>query len=149
LERHSLAPIYLHADDRFLYDAATVQGAQFGVTVEPLPDIDLNLEHEQKLQLAGLEFQVAHVPGHSPGHVILYVEDADAAFVGDVVFQSSIGRTDLPGGSYQQLMQSIREHVMTLPDETKLYSGHGPPTTVGAERVNNPFIAPMYGGSFG
>ena len=69
-----------------------------------------------------------------------------AAFVGDVVFAGSIGRTDLPGGDYQHLFASIREHVLTLPDETRLFTGHGPPTTVGHERVANPFLIPHYGG---
>ena len=94
----------------------------------------------------GLRFEVRHVPGHSPGHVMLYVADAGVAFVGDVVFAGSIGRTDLPGGDFQQLMQSIREHVLSLPDETVLYPGHGPSTTVGHERVANPFLTPQFGG---
>jgi len=78
--------------------------------------------------------------------VILYVAEAGAAFVGDVVFQGSIGRTDLPGGDYAQLMRSIRERVLTLPDETVLYPGHGPSTTVRHERTTNPFLVPTYGG---
>jgi hydroxyacylglutathione hydrolase len=148
LKRHADVPIYLHPDDQVFYDNAAVQARQFGMRVEQLPPVDLQLEHEQRLSLAGIDFDVRHVPGHCPGHVIFYSEDAGTAFVGDVVFQNSIGRTDLPGGDYQQLMHSIRDHVMTLPDETKLYSGHGPPTTVQQERKLNPFIAPMYGGSF-
>jgi glyoxylase-like metal-dependent hydrolase (beta-lactamase superfamily II) len=79
---------------------------------------------------------------------LFYNDENKVAFVGDVVFQGSIGRTDLPGGNYQVLMTSIRDQVMTLPEETRLYSGHGPVTTVGEERRFNPFIAPMYGGSF-
>jgi hydroxyacylglutathione hydrolase len=148
LKEFSGADIYMHPDDRFLYDAAQVQAAQFGVQVPQLPPVDRNLDADTKLDVAGIHFEIRHVPGHSPGHVILYSENDGVAFVGDVVFQNSIGRTDLPGGSYQQLMDSIRTHVMTLPNETKLFSGHGPPTTVGEERTNNPFIAPMYGGSF-
>jgi len=79
--------------------------------------------------------------------VLFYIEKTGVAFVGDVVFEASIGRTDLPGGDFQQLMRSIREHVMTLPDKTTLYPGHGPATTVEQERTFNPFIAPLYGGS--
>jgi len=78
--------------------------------------------------------------------VIFYSAEAGVAFVGDVVFMGSIGRTDLPGGDYRQLMQSIREQVLTLPDNTVLYPGHGPATTVGHERVSNPFLIPLYGG---
>ena len=77
---------------------------------------------------------------------MLYADKAGSAFVGDVVFQGSIGRTDLPGGNYQELMRSIRQQVLSLPDDTSLYSGHGPPTTVGQERVSNPFLAPSFGG---
>ena len=93
--------------------------------------------------MAGLD--VRDVPGHAPGHVILCDAAAGVAFVGDVVFQGSIGRTDLPGGNHRQLLQAIRDAVLTLPDETVLYPGHGPPTTVAQERVGNPFLAPMYG----
>ncbi|HEX6559779.1 MAG TPA: MBL fold metallo-hydrolase [Longimicrobiales bacterium] len=148
LKRHADAPIYMHSADRAFYDNAGAQAAQFGMQVEKLPPVDKPFAHEQRLRVAGIEFEVRHVPGHSPGHVLLYVEEDKIAFVGDVVFQGSIGRTDLPGGSYQQLMQSIRNHVMTLPNETRLYCGHGPATTVQEERTYNPFIAPMYGGSF-
>lgn len=142
------APTYLHPADRAFYDNIVMQGAQFGLRVEKQPPVEHELAHGQTLQVGGISFEVRHVPGHSPGHVMLYVAAAKAAFVGDVVFQNSIGRTDLPGGDYQLLMRSIREHVMTLPDDTTLYSGHGPKTTVRDERAFNPFIAPSYGGSF-
>lgn len=147
LKRHADVPIYMHPADRPLYDNAALQAAQFGMQIDKLPPVERSLTHGEMLRIADVEFEVRHVPGHSPGHVLLYVADEDVAFVGDVVFQGSIGRTDLPGGSYQQLMQSIRNQVMTLPNETRLYSGHGPATTVLEERTYNPFIAPMYGGS--
>jgi len=89
---------------------------------------------------------VRHAPGHSPGHVILVGEDAGLALVGDVIFQAAIGRTDLPGGDFYTLMRTIREQVMTLPDETVLYPGHGSSTTVGFERVGNPFLVPHFRG---
>jgi hydroxyacylglutathione hydrolase len=140
------APVYLHAADLGLYRQATAQAAMFGFRVEALPPPDQELKAGETIRVADCEFQVRHVPGHSPGHVLLYVEDAGVAFVGDVIFMGSIGRTDLPGGDYQQLMRSIREQVLTLPDATVLFSGHGPETTVGHERVANPFLAPSYGG---
>ena len=87
-----------------------------------------------------------HAPGHAPGHVILYAPEAGAAFVGDVIFQGSIGRSDLPGGDFRTLMRSIHEQVLTLPDDTRLLSGHGPETTVSRERRTNPFLIPHYGG---
>ncbi len=146
LAEHTGAPVHLHPADRPLYDRAADQAAMFGLHVEPPPAPAHALEHGQVLELAGLRFEVRHVPGHSPGHVKLYVADAGVAFVGDVIFAGSIGRTDLPGGDFQQLMQSIREHVLSLPDETVLYPGHGPSTTVGHERVANPFLTPQFGG---
>ena len=147
LVRATNAPIYLHPEARLFYDNAGVQAAQFGMRVEAPPPPTHEL-HPGPLIIAGFKFDVRYVPGHAPGHVLLYSAEDGAAFVGDVVFQGSIGRTDLPGGNYQVLMTSIREHVMTLPEDTQLYSGHGPVTTVGEERRFNPFIAPMYGGSF-
>jgi glyoxylase-like metal-dependent hydrolase (beta-lactamase superfamily II) len=148
LVRATEAAIYLHPEARLFYDNAAVQGAQFGMRVENPPPPTHQLNPGETLQLAGIELEVRFVPGHAPGHVLLYNAANSVAFVGDVVFQGSIGRTDLPGGDYQLLMTSIREQVMTLPEETRLYSGHGPVTTVGEERRFNPFIAPMYGGSF-
>ncbi|MGH7506362.1 MAG: MBL fold metallo-hydrolase, partial [Longimicrobiales bacterium] len=142
---HTGAPTYLHADDSLLYEHARDQARQFGMRVDDLPPIDHDLSDGQRLDVAGIDFEVRHVPGHSPGHVILYVADAGVAFVGDVVFQGSIGRTDLPGGDFPQLVGGIRKRVLTLPDETVLYAGHGPPTTVGHERVGNPFLVPQYG----
>jgi hydroxyacylglutathione hydrolase len=140
------APIHMHPDDTVLYRHVGEQARQFGLRVEEPPPVDHPLSHGQRIDVGGVVYEVRHAPGHSPGHVILYVADAGSAFVGDVVFQGSIGRTDLPGGDYGQLIQSIREQVLTLPDDTRLLSGHGPPTTVGHERVTNPFLIPHYGG---
>lgn len=141
------APIHLHPADRPLYDAAPQQGAMFGHPLRSPPPPDEELTDGQAFRFGGCVLEVRHVPGHSPGHVLLYSEPAGVAFVGDVVFAGSIGRTDLPGGDLQQLMRSIRERVLTLPDETTLYSGHGPATTVARERATNPFLVPHFGGS--
>ena len=146
LHRRIEAPIYLHPDDRRFYEGAPLQAVQFGLTIAPLPPVNEKLQHAQRLKFGGMTFEVRHVPGHAPGHVIFYAQKDNLAFVGDVVFNGSIGRTDLPGGNYQELMRSIRQQVLTLPDNTVLYSGHGPVTTVGDERVGNPFLAPNYGG---
>lgn len=146
LAERTRAPIHLHPDDRPLYDAAAQQGAMFGHRFTPPPPPDEALRVGQELRLGRCRFEVRHTPGHSPGHITLYSAANGLAFVGDVVFAGSIGRTDLPGGSYEQLMTSIREQVLTLPDETELYSGHGPVTTVGRERVANPFLAPDHPG---
>jgi glyoxylase-like metal-dependent hydrolase (beta-lactamase superfamily II) len=140
------ASIHLHPEDRPLSDRAADQGGMFGMRVDAQPPIDHDLVHGQTLTFGGTTFEVRHVPGHSPGHVILYVATEGVAFVGDVIFQSSIGRTDLPGGDFGQLIKGIREQVFTLPSDTKLFTGHGPPTEVGHERATNPFLVPQYGG---
>ena len=127
---------------------ATSEINVFGMRVDVLPPVDRELEPGQSLELAGCVFDVRHAPGHSPGHVLLYIAAAGIVFAGDVVFQGSIGRTDLPGGNLKQLMTSIRSQVLTLPDDTVVYSGHGPPTSVGHERITNPFIAGDMGARF-
>ena len=88
-----------------------------------------------------LEFEVLHCPGHTPGHVVLFERAERVVFVGDVLFAGSIGRTDLPGGSTEQLLSSIKNKLMTLGDDVKVYSGHGPVTTIGEERLTNPFLS--------
>ena len=139
------APIWLHRDDAQLYQGAPAQAEWFGLRLSPLPPVDRWLEDGERLPLGRCELEVRHAPGHAPGHVILVADGA--AIVGDCVFYGSIGRTDLPGGDLATLMRSIRERILTLPEETVLYPGHGPETTVGHERVSNPFLVPNYGGS--
>ena len=143
------APIFLHPADRPLWDAAPQQAQAFGMPVPELPDApDRELAPGDTFELGGHVLQVRFAPGHAPGHVIFWEETEGVALVGDVVFQGSVGRTDLPGGDYRLLFRSIREQVLTLPDETRLLTGHGPETTVGHERVGNPFLTAHYGGSF-
>jgi glyoxylase-like metal-dependent hydrolase (beta-lactamase superfamily II) len=110
------------------------------------PEPDRELAHGQRFTFGSCAFEVRHTPGHAPGHVIFVAEGQGSALVGDVIFQGSIGRTDLPGGSFQALMRSIRDQVLTLPDATVLHPGHGPPTTVRDERLGNPFLVPHFGG---
>lgn len=138
------APIYLHPDDNPLYGAAPRQAEWFGLRMDPLPPVDQPLAAGDVVRFGECELAVRFAPGHAPGHVILVGDGV--ALVGDVIFAGSIGRTDLPGGSLPTLMKSIREQVMTLPDATTLYTGHGPETTVGHERVSNPFLVPNFGG---
>jgi glyoxylase-like metal-dependent hydrolase (beta-lactamase superfamily II) len=111
----------------------------FGIAVPEPPEPARLLREGETLTLAGQPFRVVHTPGHSPGHICLLGDGI--AFVGDVVFQGSIGRTDLPGGDLDTLMRSISTHILTLPDDTELFNGHGPSTTVGRERRFNPFLA--------
>lgn len=147
LKRATGAPIWLHAADRPLYDAANQQAAMFGLQVELPPPPDQAWTDGQVYRFGECELEVRHVPGHAPGHVILYSAASGVAFVGDVVFAGSIGRTDLPGGDFQALIDGIRAQVLSLPDDTELYPGHGPTTTVVRERATNPFLVPQYGGS--
>ncbi len=132
------APVYLHPADRPLYEALPQQGDWFGLTPEPPPPPDYDLAHGMRLALGGLEFEVRHVPGHTPGHVAFVGHGV--ALVGDALFAGSIGRTDLPGGDAATLLASIRHQLLTLPDETLVYPGHGPETTIGEERRSNPFL---------
>jgi len=141
------APIYLHPGDHRLYEAVDLQARAFNLPmVGPLPAPTHTMNHGDELVFGSCRFQVRHAPGHAPGHVILFWEEEGVAFVGDVVFQGAIGRADLVGGDYLQLMESIRTQVLSLPDETRLLSGHGPETTVGWERRTNPFLVGHYGG---
>jgi hydroxyacylglutathione hydrolase len=144
-KRETSAPVFLHPLDVGIYTAAPAQGRSFGLQIEEPPAVDMELEDGQILEIGGQTLEVRHTPGHSPGHVC-FVGDG-FAFVGDCVFAGSIGRTDLPGGDYRTLIDSINEKLLTLPDETILYSGHGPATTVGTERSNNPFLTGAFGWS--
>jgi glyoxylase-like metal-dependent hydrolase (beta-lactamase superfamily II) len=140
------APIWLHPADQPLYARAPEQGALFDLRIAPLPAVSHALEHGRIIRIADIDLDVRHVPGHSPGHVIFYCAEARAALVGDVIFHGSVGRTDLPGGDFPQLVRGIRRYIFTLPGETTLWPGHGPPTTVAHEQATNPFLIPQYGG---
>ena len=139
-------PIHLHPKDRPLYDAAPRQAAAFGLPPFEVPPPDQGLSAGERIAFGSCAFEVRHAPGHSPGHIILYAPAAGLALVGDVVFAGGIGRTDLPGGDFQTLIESIRREVLTLPPETRLLSGHGQETTVAWEAQHNPFLIPHYGG---
>lgn len=130
----------LHPADAPLLDNAVVQGELFGVRVDPPPPPAHDLAAGDEILLGDATLRVRHVPGHSPGSVAFYSEADGLLIGGDVLFQGSIGRTDLWQGSLDVLLASIRDEVLTLPDDTVVYSGHGPRTTVGAERRSNPFL---------
>ena len=139
------APIYLHKDDLFLYDNAVRTGMMFGLTVEQPPPVDVFYEGEGPISFGDYAVRVIHTPGHCPGGVCLALQkngDAGAPhlFVGDTLFAGSIGRTDLPGGNYETLLTSITGTLLKFPDESIVYSGHGPETTIGRERTTNPFV---------
>ena len=139
------APIYLHKDDLFLYQNAVRTGMMFGLTVEEPPPVDVFYEGEGPITFGDYEVRVVHTPGPCPGGVCLALRrqgDANPPhlFVGDTLFAGSIGRTDLPGGDYETLLTSITGVLFSFPDESVVYSGHGPETTIGRERATNPFV---------
>ena len=117
-----------------MHEAETIKGGIF----EKSPPVDRPLKHGDTIKVGELQFEVRHTPGHSPGGISLVGEGI--ALSGDTLFQFSIGRTDFPGASYEQIMTSIFEQLLTLPDDTPVYPGHGPDTTIGMERQVNPFV---------
>jgi hydroxyacylglutathione hydrolase len=132
--------VALHPNDHVLWRAGG-GGAIFGFDIDPGPEPTIDFYQGQILRLGHVEFEVRFTPGHTPGHCLLYVASSSVCFCGDLIFSGSVGRTDLPGASWEQLEQSIKTQVYTLPDETRLLSGHGPETTVGEEKRNNPFVS--------
>lgn len=130
-------PVYAHPDGRAMYDAAAEHGRVFGLRVEPPPPPDRPLAEGDTLTVGGLKFAVIETPGHAPGHVVIHGNGV--AFVGDCLFAGSVGRTDLPGCDAAALARSL-DRIAALGDEVVVYPGHGPATTVGAERRDNPFL---------
>lgn len=132
-------PVALHPADYTLWRASGGAGL-FGFRIDPGPEPTIDLAHGQVLHLGENQIEVRHTPGHTPGHVVFYCSEEKVVFCGDLIFRMSVGRTDLPGGDFDTLINSIQTQILTLPDDTRLLSGHGPETTVGVERVYNPFL---------
>lgn len=138
-ERFGLAP-EVHADDLPLLRNAPRQGAMFGVHCEEVPEPAGHLAEGRRIRLGTSELEVLHVPGHAPGHVALWCAEGRFVVSGDVLFQRSVGRVDLPGGDMDTLLASIRNKLFPLGDDVRVLCGHGPETTIGAERRGNPFL---------
>lgn len=136
------APFALHKEERPWLERMPSQAAVFGLDPREVPRVDRELVDGETIALGGLEAKVLFTPGHSAGGCCLHVAREGVVLVGDTLFQGSIGRTDLPGGSLRTLLASIRERLLTLPDATVVLSGHGPATTIGEERQHNPFLRP-------
>ena len=144
------AKIMIHKADEWIYDGLPEQAAwigipraqwkQFGFDFQKPPRVDEYFEDGQTYRVGDLSFNIIHCPGHTPGHIVLFEPNERKVFVGDVLFAGSIGRTDLPGGSTEQLMDSIMNKLLPLGDDVAVYSGHGPTTTLGRERQTNPFL---------
>lgn len=138
-------PVCMHKDELKVYENIKPQSAMFGLQAPRRVNVDKVLETGERIQFGKLTAEVLHTPGHSPGSVSFYFasETPPRVFVGDVLFNGSIGRTDLPGGSYGTIVETLTNVFLPLPDETIVYSGHGPETTIGYEKKFNPFLAPL------
>ncbi|MFB0995756.1 MAG: MBL fold metallo-hydrolase [Porticoccaceae bacterium] len=132
------APIYLHDGDKFLWDMVEQQCAMFGVPAITLPEPDGFIKDDQALNCCG--GVAIHTPGHTPGSVSFWFEEYKTLIAGDTLFQGSIGRTDLPGGNFDQIITSIKERIYCLDDQALVVTGHGPNTVIGSEKVSNSFV---------
>lgn len=140
LKQQLAIPFAIHPADAFLLENMPGQARMFGLPPMDVPEIDRELAPGDVIRVGGSEATVLHTPGHTPGGVSFLFEKDEMVFVGDTLFAGSIGRTDLPGGSFKQLMSSIRTQLMSLDDGFDVLCGHGPPTTIGTERRYNPFV---------
>lgn len=130
----------MHPRSEKVYKKAYASAEMYGVRMKALPDPVYNFGQDGLCDILGVQFRILHIPGHSPGSIGFYLAEQSEIWAGDVLFQGSIGRTDLPGGDFKTLEQSIRDKLYVLPDETIVHSGHGPDTTIGFEKQNNPFV---------
>jgi hydroxyacylglutathione hydrolase len=133
-------PFIAHRADAFWVERAVDQGQMFGFDIERVQAPDSFFEEGDEMKFGNSSFRIIHVPGHSPGHTVFYFESNNFLIAGDVLFYGSIGRTDLPGGNYQELISNINNKILQLPGETKVYCGHGPETTIKNEKTFNPFL---------
>ncbi|MCL2294438.1 MAG: MBL fold metallo-hydrolase [Spirochaetes bacterium] len=134
------APIAAHKEEYALITSGG--GASFfGIPSEESPQPAIDLSEMDKISVGGITLDIIYTPGHTPGHISLYHKESASLFCGDVLFHRSIGRTDTPGGNHKLLLKSIREKLFTLPDETIVYSGHGPETRIIEEKRENPWVA--------
>jgi len=129
-----------HQGEKVVLDASVEHGKMYGFVFEPSPAIENYLKEGEKITFGNSELDILYTPGHSPASISFYNPKDNFVIAGDVLFFMSIGRTDLPGGNHQTLLDSIRRELFTLPDETEVYNGHGQKTTIGFEKVNNPFL---------
>ena len=140
LHDHFKLPFLIHPQEKPLLTASIAQGELFGLEVQTPPEPTDYLNEGDTVTFGNSMFEVIHIPGHSPGGIVLLNKDQGCMFTGDVLFQGSIGRTDLPGGDYDSLVNSIRQKLLILDPEIRVYPGHGPDTTIGIENQSNPFF---------
>lgn len=133
-------PFKINSGDNMLLENALYSAQIFGFNLETIPSVDEYIDESTVVKFGTSVLKPYHIPGHSPGSLVFYSEEDKFVIVGDVLFNGSIGRTDLPGGDYDSLISGIKEKLLTLPGDTKVYSGHGPATTIQAEYDTNPFL---------
>jgi len=134
------APVYMNQNDSELYDQLDMQASWLGVKTPTRTKIDSDARDGDKLRLLNTDFQVLHTPGHTQGSISVWIPAENKLIAGDTLFRDSIGRTDLPGGDGRQILRSIQDKLLTLPDTAVVVPGHGPNTTIGRERERNPFL---------
>ena len=140
--RETKARVRAHQDDRTLIETPDVMERFMGERMNLKPiRVDMWSMQGDRYEALGAPVEVRHVPGHCPGNILFHFPEQKMAFVGDALFNGSIGRTDLPGGNFEQLEHAIREQIYTLPGDTVIYPGHGPKTTVANERAHNPYVS--------
>lgn len=140
LKRETGAPVYMNASDQAQYDHLSVQAQWLGMPEPEITEIDQPARDGDTLKLGEAEMHVIHTPGHTQGSACLFVPSESTLIAGDTLFRDSIGRTDLPGGDGRQILKSIHNRLLTLPEETRVICGHGPETTIGREKDRNPFL---------
>ena len=134
-------PLHLHKNELETYRDTDRWAKMFGMVVEEIPEPQVYIDETNTLQFGNTTLQILYTPGHSVASLSFYETQTKQLISGDVLFYQSIGRTDLPGGNFDTLINSIRTKLFVLPDETVVYSGHGPKTTIGFEKMNNPFLS--------
>ena len=134
------APVYMNENDQELYDHLDVQASWLGMETPQKVSIDVNAKDGDSVALGGEAFHVLHTPGHTQGSISLWIPAENKLIAGDTLFRDSIGRTDLPGGNERQILQSIHDKLLPLPEEVTVVPGHGPNTTIGREKTRNPFL---------
>jgi hydroxyacylglutathione hydrolase len=135
-----LCPVLMHGEAEAMLQTAPQQAMMMGMRFGKVPKVDRRIADDKVLEVGNLRLRSLYTPGHAPGHLAFYAEEQAVVFSGDALFAGSVGRTDLPGGSMEVLMRSISERLLTLPDATRVLSGHGPETTISRERMTNPFL---------
>ena len=143
-----MCPVLMHEEAEAMMKTLRQQAMMMGMRFSKVPAVDRHITDDEVLEVGGIRLRSLYTPGHAPGHLAFYAEEEGIVFSGDALFAGSVGRVDLPGGSMEVLMQSISEKLLPLPDATRVLSGHGPETTIGRERMTNPFLQGPMGGAF-